>query len=192
VAGDASRRIKGNRSRVAAAGSGGVATKLVETQQVPRFPTPARRYLPTRDSQSLMKGFRLTDKLSKELKQLGIIDIKFVAKPDHAFTTSAKPITASPSGPDGQALTGEIASTGRRLVKVLHTIVDTLKAGEEQAQAEVILRAEQVIGDRADAMRWLGTPVRALGYSTPISLLHDTSGREEVLAVLGRLEHGVL
>ena len=41
-------------------------------------------------------------------------------------------------------------------------------------------------------MRWLGMPVRALNYATPISLLHDPKGRKDVLTVLGRLEHGVL
>jgi uncharacterized protein (DUF2384 family) len=41
-------------------------------------------------------------------------------------------------------------------------------------------------------MRWLRTPVRALDYATPISLLHDALGRDAVLTVLGRLEHGVL
>jgi serine/threonine-protein kinase len=63
---------------------------------------------------------------------------------------------------------------------------------EDQEQAEIIHRAEEVLGDRSDAMRWLGTPVRALNYATPVSLLHDPKGREDVLAVLGRLEHGVL
>jgi putative toxin-antitoxin system antitoxin component (TIGR02293 family) len=64
--------------------------------------------------------------------------------------------------------------------------------GEEQAQAAIIHRAVEVIGDEPDAMRWLGTPVRALNYATPISLLHDSKGRDAVLSVLGRLEHGVL
>jgi putative toxin-antitoxin system antitoxin component (TIGR02293 family) len=63
---------------------------------------------------------------------------------------------------------------------------------EDQAEAEVIHRAAEVIGDRSDAMRWLGTPVRALNYATPVSLLHDSQGREAVLSVLGRLEHGIL
>ena len=62
----------------------------------------------------------------------------------------------------------------------------------DKAQAAVIRRTVEVIGDRSDAMRWLGTPVRALNYATPISLLHDSKGREDVLSVLGRLEHGVL
>jgi uncharacterized protein (DUF2384 family) len=64
--------------------------------------------------------------------------------------------------------------------------------GEDQVQAAVIRRTVEVIGDRSDAMRWLGTPVRALNYATPISLLHDSQGRDAVLSVLGRLEHGVL
>lgn len=63
---------------------------------------------------------------------------------------------------------------------------------EQEAQAAVIRHAVEVIGNPADAMRWLGTPVRALNFATPISLLHDPKGREDVLTVLGRLEHGVL
>jgi hypothetical protein len=57
---------------------------------------------------------------------------------------------------------------------------------------DVIRRVIAVIGDEPEAMRWLGTPVRALDYATPISLLHDLSGRNAVLAVLGRIEHGIL
>lgn len=63
---------------------------------------------------------------------------------------------------------------------------------EDQTEAAIIHRAAEVLGDRSDAMRWLGTPVRALNYATPISLLHDSKGREDVLTVLGRLEHGIL
>jgi putative toxin-antitoxin system antitoxin component (TIGR02293 family) len=62
----------------------------------------------------------------------------------------------------------------------------------ERAEAKVLRRAADVLGDESAAMRWLGTPVRALDYATPISLLHDDKGRELVLTVLGRLEHGVL
>ena len=56
----------------------------------------------------------------------------------------------------------------------------------------VIQRAIEVIGGREEAMRWLGTPVRALDYATPISRLHDPESREQVLSLLTRLEHGVL
>lgn len=56
----------------------------------------------------------------------------------------------------------------------------------------VIQQAIRVIGSREDAMRWLGTPVRALGFATPISRLHDSAGKDQVLSVLTNLEHGVL
>jgi Protein of unknown function (DUF2384) len=56
----------------------------------------------------------------------------------------------------------------------------------------VINRAIEVIGDKEDAMRWLGTPVRALDYATPISRLSHPEGETEVLRVLTQLEHGVL
>jgi len=59
-------------------------------------------------------------------------------------------------------------------------------------ESTVLDRAIEVIGDKGEAMRWLGTPVRALGYATPISLLHDLKGRKSVIATLARLEHGVM
>ena len=61
-----------------------------------------------------------------------------------------------------------------------------------EAEGAVIRRAVEVIGNEPEAMRWLGTPVRTLGYATPVSLLHEAKGREQVLIVLGRLEHGIL
>jgi uncharacterized protein (DUF2384 family) len=59
-------------------------------------------------------------------------------------------------------------------------------------ESTVLARAIEVIGDKGEAMRWLGTPVRALGYATPISSIHDVKGRKSVIAVLTRLEHGVM
>jgi putative toxin-antitoxin system antitoxin component (TIGR02293 family) len=56
----------------------------------------------------------------------------------------------------------------------------------------VINRAIEVIGDEKEAMRWLGTPVPALAYATPISLLNSPEGQTAVLNVLTQLEHGVL
>ncbi len=55
----------------------------------------------------------------------------------------------------------------------------------------VLERAIEVIGSKEAAMRWLGTPVRALGYATPISRLASSQGQEEVRMILGRLEYGV-
>ncbi len=62
---------------------------------------------------------------------------------------------------------------------------------EDSVLAKVMQRALEVIGDREQALRWMGTPVRALGYATPISMLSTVPGEQEVLTVLGRLEHGI-
>lgn len=56
---------------------------------------------------------------------------------------------------------------------------------------KVLDRATEVIGDRDQALRWLGTPVRALNFETPVSQLATPQGKEAVETVLTRLEHGV-
>lgn len=56
----------------------------------------------------------------------------------------------------------------------------------------VLERATDVIGTREEALRWLGTPVRALNYATPISLLLDDASVDRVLAALTNLENGIL
>ena len=80
-----------------------------------------------------------------------------------------------------------------------HTKASAKKAAYRKTLAErsspetsVFDRAIEVIGDKDEAMRWMGTPVRALDYATPVSLLGNSKGRRTVLTVLGRLEHGVL
>jgi hypothetical protein len=73
--------------------------------------------------------------------------------------------------------------------KTLRPVKQHTTTDEREA---IINRAIEVIGDEQQAMRWLGTPVRALDYATPISLLHDAPGQSQVLRVLTQLEHGVL
>ena len=63
--------------------------------------------------------------------------------------------------------------------------------GTQKALNPVVVRAIEVIGNEAKALRWLGTPVRALNYATPISMLDTSTGKDAVLAVLDNLEHGV-
>jgi hypothetical protein len=55
----------------------------------------------------------------------------------------------------------------------------------------IIERIVEVMGNREQAMRWLGTPVRALDFATPISMMATSSGKKRVLDVLGQMEHGV-
>jgi hypothetical protein len=55
----------------------------------------------------------------------------------------------------------------------------------------IIQRIVEVVGSRQQAMHWLGTPVRALDFATPISMLATKKGVEKVMDVLGQMEHGV-
>jgi uncharacterized protein (DUF2384 family) len=71
-------------------------------------------------------------------------------------------------------------------------VVESREAGStNQVLKEMIERVTQVIGDRQEAMRWLGTPVRGLDYATPISLLGTDEGVTRVNDILGQIEHGV-
>ncbi|WHZ14983.1 MAG: hypothetical protein OJF52_001823 [Nitrospira sp.] len=55
----------------------------------------------------------------------------------------------------------------------------------------VIARAVEVFGEAEKARGWLDHPNRALSGATPRSLLSTPEGREQVLTLLGRIEHGV-
>ena len=57
--------------------------------------------------------------------------------------------------------------------------------------ARLVVRAEEALGDRERAHRWLAKENRALGGRRPISLLDSDAGSLAVERVLGRLEHGV-
>jgi putative toxin-antitoxin system antitoxin component (TIGR02293 family) len=53
-------------------------------------------------------------------------------------------------------------------------------------------RAEEAVGDREKAARWLRRPNRALGGRRPIDLLESGVGARMVEQELGRLEHGIV
>ena len=52
-------------------------------------------------------------------------------------------------------------------------------------------RAEEALGDREKAARWLRKPNRALQHKRPIDLLESDLGARMVERALGRIEHGV-
>jgi hypothetical protein len=64
-------------------------------------------------------------------------------------------------------------------------------AGVRPGLDTLLVRATEVFADQEKALRWLGTPVRALNYATPISLLSLPAGQDVVLAVLNKIEYGV-
>ena len=56
---------------------------------------------------------------------------------------------------------------------------------------KVIDRAAKVLGNRTEAMRWLGSPVRSLDFATPISVLGTKQGMKRLEEILGQMESGV-
>jgi hypothetical protein len=78
--------------------------------------------------------------------------------------------------------------------QISRSVLEVSKPREIQGPAipeELIVRAIEVLGSRDEAMRWLGTPVRALNLATPISILGSKEGVERVNDVLGQMEHGI-
>jgi putative toxin-antitoxin system antitoxin component (TIGR02293 family) len=57
--------------------------------------------------------------------------------------------------------------------------------------ATIATQAEEVLGGREDAVKWLHRPSRSLGGHKPLELVRTDAGSELVVDVLGRLEHGV-
>ncbi len=78
------------------------------------------------------------------------------------------------------------------------TRTDAVTAVQEEGRRNapevdrVVGMATKIIGNREEALRWMGTPIRALGFATPVSLLATPEGEARVLAVLSQLEHGVM
>ena len=69
-----------------------------------------------------------------------------------------------------------------------------LSPGESDRLARVvrvIARAEEALGDRDKANRWLRKANRALEGNRPLDLLDSGAGARAVERVLGRIEHGV-
>lgn len=99
----------------------------------------------------------------------------------------AKQIAVQPKTPSRPVAPPKRATTVKRV-----SLSRLTRVADLAYCPEVVERAIEVIGDRDDALRWLGTPVRSLNYATPISLFGTAKGRESVLQVLGRLEHGVM
>ena len=69
-----------------------------------------------------------------------------------------------------------------------------LSPGESDRLARVvriIARAEEALGDRGKAHRWLRSENRALAGKRPLDLLGSDAGTRMVERVLGRVEHGI-
>ena len=65
------------------------------------------------------------------------------------------------------------------------------RAAFQTVPESVRRRALEIFGDEASAAAWLTTKIMALGGQPPIDTLIREDREEEVLAILGRIEHGV-
>jgi putative toxin-antitoxin system antitoxin component (TIGR02293 family) len=65
------------------------------------------------------------------------------------------------------------------------------KKTDPEELTKAVARATEVLGDRDAALRWLWTPVAALDYATPVSVLGASQGVTRVDDVLKQMEHGV-
>jgi uncharacterized protein (DUF2384 family) len=55
--------------------------------------------------------------------------------------------------------------------------------------SDVVAAAKEVFG-ADEGLRWLGTPVPALKYATPVSLADTPAGRQQIHDALVNLVHG--
>jgi putative toxin-antitoxin system antitoxin component (TIGR02293 family) len=98
-------------------------------------------------------------------------------------------IESGDSDPLTNRLLASLQKVRSNLSRYTHS---TRETNESQAEiTDTIQLAINIIGDRDEVYRWLGTPVPNLGYATPISLLKTKEGAEEVRQELERLAYGV-
>lgn len=137
-----------------------------------------------------MRRERIRDKPDPAIKQLGkeqndrlIQALQEWRQATDAFyrAVSGESPKVPAAGPEGPKRLEPIADSNR----------SEPRGPDDGIPESIIERAVEVVGDRVEAMRWLGTPVRALGFATPISVLATREGALRVMDVLGQMEHGI-
>lgn len=76
--------------------------------------------------------------------------------------------------------------------RITRTRLSSAESDKLARLARVAAHAEEALGDRDRALRWLGKPNRALGGKTPMMLLGSDAGAVVVEQVLERIAHGVV
>jgi len=101
----------------------------------------------------------------------------------------------------GQATENRQDSLLRQVLAGLEELPDDasysqVKAVIDQAALETVpealqRRALEVFGDKDKVAAWLTEKITVLGGQTPMDTLMRADGEEELLRILGRIEHGV-
>ncbi len=95
-------------------------------------------------------------------------------------------------GTSAQTLAGLIGLPVRTLNKRKHEGRFSTEESDDLVRvARVVSRTFGFFSEPAAARAWLGAPEMALDGETPLSLLDTEVGAQEVLQLLGQLEHGV-
>lgn len=72
-----------------------------------------------------------------------------------------------------------------------NTLLPQSASNQLVSLARLYQRAVNVLGSHEDAIAWMNHPNITLGDKTPVELIDTVVGEERVLALLGRIEHGV-
>lgn len=89
------------------------------------------------------------------------------------------------------ALVGISGRTLARRRRVREGRLDVAASDRLLRLAQVLARAEDVLGTEEKAVHWLCAANRALGGGVPLDLLDTDFGTRAVEVVLSRIEHGV-
>lgn len=125
---------------------------------------------------------------------------KTVKKPDDLAQLVRKGLPASSVTALAEKLTVTNASLSRRLGIPQRTMTRRLSQKSRLTAAEsdrtvrlarVFANAVEMIGDEQKAVKWLGTPNRALGGGRPLDQLDTDVGARGVEDLLGRIAYGV-
>jgi len=82
-------------------------------------------------------------------------------------------------------------STYQRRLKTPDVLLKGDEAEKTIELSTVVAKGLEVFEDEEDFRTWLNSPVAALGGQTPRALLPSTLGRQQVLDLLVRVEHGL-
>lgn len=69
--------------------------------------------------------------------------------------------------------------------------LDVDQSARVWSMAEILAKAEEVLGSREEAEQWLARPALGLDGRRPIDLMATPQGSDLVKTLLGQMEHGV-
>ena len=63
--------------------------------------------------------------------------------------------------------------------------------GKIMHSQDILKKAAYVLGDEAEAQRWLASPAPGLGYRVPVGVMLTEKGRQKVYELLCQVEYCV-